>query len=193
MALAALLLTGCSEVAYRSDGVDAVTRPGLYPAVRRDWRIVSGKEGTGALPFVEFFHLLDLPISAVADTFALPWDLADLRKQKVCEAFFAGHLDGLTPEQLRSKMTKYASWEARNRLEQNVPLTPAQLHLLAAADIRPVEMAAYLALPPDIALLLYTNHAQTITPNNRAVIEALRKNTNVSHVIPVTPPARVNP
>ena len=53
MTLPALLLTGCSEIAYRSgDGVDAVTKPGAYPAIRRDWRILFGREGAGVVPII---------------------------------------------------------------------------------------------------------------------------------------------
>ena len=65
LAAALILLTGCTSIASRWRG----ERGAAYPGVRMDVEHVKHYTTEG-----ELIAIFDLPLSALVDTFFLPWD-----------------------------------------------------------------------------------------------------------------------
>src|SRR2546425_1127380 len=64
-----VVTTGCGTIATHVGGVDKATNDGAYRGRRYDCRHCTDDQGGGLLMF-------DMPLSAVADTLCLPFDLA---------------------------------------------------------------------------------------------------------------------
>ena len=61
--------SGCASIATHAGGGDEDTRTGVYRGVRYGCRHLTDDQGGGILIF-------DIPLSAVADTLLLPYDLS---------------------------------------------------------------------------------------------------------------------
>ena len=64
----ALVVSGCGTIATHAGGGDEATQTGAYRGVRYISRHVGDDQGGG-------IFILDIPLSAVADTLLLPYDL----------------------------------------------------------------------------------------------------------------------
>jgi uncharacterized protein YceK len=63
-------VSGCGTIATHAGGGDGVTKNGSYRGITYDCRHLTDDQGGGILIF-------DIPLSAVADTLVLPFDLSE--------------------------------------------------------------------------------------------------------------------
>ena len=165
-----LMLIGCSSISYRLADNRITVRPGLYPATRLDYKCAANaKRGGGWMMgnsdyLMATLFYLDMPISVLTDTLAIPLDIASARRFRVWERFLAGQTNEITPEILRASYTDYGDTVAYHKLHYQDTMSHIQLTIMAIADIQPAEIADRQDITPDIASIISSNH-----PNDRLI------------------------
>lgn len=176
----ALMLTGCSSISYRLAGDRITLPPGLYPATRLDHKCAANaKRGGGWMMgnpdyLMATLFYLDMPISVLTDTLAIPWDIASARRFRVWERFLAGQTNGISQEILRASYTDYADTVTYHKLHYQETMSHGQLTTMAIADIQPAELADRQDITLDIASIISSNH-----PNDRLIQLKLNNNRNL--------------